>query len=125
MKGPGEGDVAVEMALVKFIEKDRGDAAQVRILDQLPEQYSFGDEADAGALGGKVFEPDLVADFVAEAHVPLGRDAGGEKAGGETARLENDDLAGAEEAMIEEDLGNLGGFAGASGGLEDEAGVGS
>ena len=124
LEGASEGDVAVKMALVKFVEEDRGDAAQLRILDQLAEQNAFGDEADAGALGGEVFETDLVTDFVAEADVALGGDARGKETGGETARLEDDDLAGAEEAVIEEDLGDLGGFAGAGGGLEDEAGVG-
>ena len=43
-----ERDVAVEMALVKFVEKDRRHVAQFRILDQLPQQNSFRDETNAG-----------------------------------------------------------------------------
>ena len=124
LEGASEGDVAVEMALVEFIEENRGDAAQLRILNELPQENSFGDEADAGAIGGDVFEADLVADFVAEPAVALGGDAGGEEAGGEPARLEDHDLAVAEQAVIEEDLRDLGGFAGAGRRLEDEAGVG-
>ena len=111
------------MALVKFVEEDRGNAAQLRILDELAEQDSFGDEADAGALGGDVFEADLVTDFGAELDVALGGHSRGEKPGGETAGLKDDDLAGAEKAVIEEDLRDLRGFAGAGGSLEDEAGV--
>ena len=104
LEGARERDVAVEMALVKFIEENRGDAAQLRILDELAEQDSFGDEADAGAVRGDVFEADLVADFVAEPAVALGGDARGEETGGEAARLEDHDLAVAEQAAIEEDL---------------------
>ena len=124
LEGAGQGDVAVEMALVKFIEKNRGDAAQLRILNQLAQENSFGDEANAGAIGGDVFEADLVTDFVTEAAIALGRDARGEETGGEAARLEDHDLAVAEQAMIEQDLRDLGGFSGAGRSLEDEAGMG-
>ena len=91
----------------------------------MAEQNSFGNEADAGAIGGDVFEADLVTDFIPETNVALGGDPRGEETGGETARLEDDDLAGPEETVMEEDLGDLGGLAGAGGGLEDEAGVGA
>jgi len=124
MERTGQGDVAIEMALVKFVEKNGGDAAQLRILNELPKQNSFGDEADASALGGQVFESDLVADFVAETNVALGGNARGEEASGKTAGLEDHDLAAPEETMAEENLGDLGGFAGAGGSLEDEAGMG-
>ena len=90
----------------------------------MAEQNSFGDEADAGAVGGDVFEADLVTDFIPETNVPLGGDPRGEETGGKTARLEDYDLAGPEEAVIEENLRDLGGFAGAGGSLEDEAGAG-
>ncbi len=124
LEGAGERDVAVEMALVKFIEENRGDAAQLRILNELAQEDSFGDEANAGAIGGDVFEADLVADFVAEPAVALGGDARGEETGGEAARLQDHDLAVAKQSVIEEDLRDLGGFSGAGRRLEDEAGVG-
>ena len=60
-----------------------------------------------------------------ETNVALGGDARGEETSGETAGLEDDDLAGAEEVVIEENLGDLGGLAGAGGGLKDEAGMSS
>src|SRR5437763_15943023 len=107
------------MALVKFIEQNRRDAAQFRVLDQLAAQNAFGHEADASALRRDVLEPDLVSDFVAEPAVPLGSDARGEKARGEAARLENDDLTVAEQSVIEEDLWDLGGFSRAGRGLDD------
>ena len=37
------------MALVKFVKENRGDAAQLRILNELAQENSFGDETDAGA----------------------------------------------------------------------------
>src|SRR2546423_15122210 len=112
------------MALVEFVEKNRGNAAQLRVLNQLAEQDSFGDETNAGARGGNVLEPDLVADFIAEPALSFARDARCEKAGGEPARLEDDDLTVAEKAVIEEDLRDLGGFSGTSRRLDDEAGMG-
>ena len=47
-------------------------------------------------------------------------DARGEHARGETAWLQDDDFAVAEEAVVEEDLRDLGRFAGAGRRLEDE-----
>ena len=82
-----ECDVAVEMALMKFIEENRGDGAQLRILNELAQQNSFGDEANPGAVGSDVFEANLVADFVTEPPVALGGDTGGEQARREPARL--------------------------------------
>src|SRR5471032_749876 len=108
------------MALVKFIEENRGDATQLRILNELPQEDSFGHEADAGAIRRDVFEANLVADFFTEPAVTLGSDSRSEEAGREPARLEDHDLAVAKQFMIEEDLRNLGGFSRASRRLEDE-----
>lgn len=66
----------------------------------------------------------MVSDFLAEADAAFVGDASGEHSGGEASGLEDDDFAVGSEAMIEEDLGDLGRFAGAGGGLEDESGVG-
>jgi hypothetical protein len=66
----------------------------------------------------------LVTDFIPEADFALRGDTRGEETGGEAAGLEDNDLAIAEEAVSEEDLGNLGGFTRAGWGLENEAGVG-
>ena len=113
------------MALVEFVEKNRGNAAQLRILDELAQENAFGDEANPGALRGDVLETDLVADFIAETTVALGGDARGEETGGEAARLQDDDLAVAEQAVVEKNLRDLGGFSGTGGSLDDEAGMGA
>src|ERR1700731_2137670 len=111
------------MALVKFIEENRRDAAQFRILNQLPEQNAFGHETNAGALRRDVLEPNLISDFVAKPAIPLEGNARGEKTRRETARLQDYDLAVAEQSVIEQNLRDLGGFSGAGRGLDDEAGV--
>lgn len=89
----------------------------------MAEHDAFGDEEDAGVVGGDVFEADLVADFVAEACVAFLCDAGCEHACGDAAGLEDDDLLGwvwgVGEGLVEEELGDLGGFAGACGGADD------
>ena len=123
LKRPGEGDVAVKVPLVKFIEENRGDGTQLWILNELAQQNSFGDEADPGAVGSDVFEANLVADFVTEPAVALGRDTGGEQAGREPARLEDHDLTVAKQSMIEEDLRDLGRFSRAGRRLDDETGL--
>ena len=76
-----ERDVAVEMALVEFIEKNRRDAGQLGILEQLAQENSFGDEADAGLFRGDFFEANLVTDLVAEPAAPFERDAAGRASG--------------------------------------------
>src|ERR1700730_11380345 len=112
------------MALVKFIEENRGDAAQLRILNELPQEDSFGDESDAGPIRRDVFETNLVADFFTELAVTFGSDSRSEKAGREPARLQDHNLAVAKQFMIEEDWRNLGGFPRASRGLDDQPGAG-
>jgi hypothetical protein len=92
------------MALVKFVEKNRGYAAQIRILDQLAEEDAFGDKADPGPSRSDVLKPDLVTNFVAKAAVAFRRNPRREETRGKPARLKNHDLAVAEKAVIEEYL---------------------
>lgn len=121
--GPGEGEVAIEVALVELIDDDAASALEVGILKELAEEDALGDEADAGAAGGVVFETDLIADLVAEADFSFLRDAACQHAGGDAARLEDDDvIAIREETGIEDELRDLGGFAGAGGGFEEKIG---
>src|SRR5450432_12188 len=68
-----ERDVAIKMPLVKFIEKNRGDSAQLRILEQLPEQNSLGDETDARLFRCDFFKSNLVSDLIAEPAATLRR----------------------------------------------------
>jgi hypothetical protein len=49
LKGEGEGDIAIDVALVKLVKQDRGHTAQVGVGEQLAEQDALGFELDAGA----------------------------------------------------------------------------
>ena len=68
-------------------------------------------------------QTDLVADFRPEFGAALLGDSGGEHPGGEAPRLEHHQFAPLAKAVVEEDLGDLGGFPGACWGLEDETWV--
>jgi hypothetical protein len=120
VQGLGEGDVAVDVALVEFVEEDGGDAGQVGLRKHLAQEDAFGLEVDAGVGAADGFEADLVADFAAEVHAAFLGDALGEQARGEAAGLEHDGLAGSQRAQVEEHLRHLRGFAGAGGGGEDD-----
>ena len=63
------------------------------ILKQLAQENSFSDEADAGLFRGDLFKADLITDLVAEPAAPFKRDATGEQACSEPARLQDDDLS--------------------------------
>ncbi len=111
------------MTLVKFIKENRGDAAQLRILNELSQEDSFGHEANPGAIRRNVFEANLVADFFTEPAVALGSDSRSEEASREPAWLQNYDLPDAKRSMIEQNLRDLGGFPRASRRLDDQSGA--
>lgn len=118
--GEGEGKIAGEVAFVKLVEDDGGDAGQGRVGEKLPEEDALSDKADAGAGGDDAVEADVEAHFAAEGRAAFLGDALGEEAGGEPARLEDDNFATGNEALVEKHLRDLGGLAGAGGRLDDE-----
>ncbi len=111
---------------MKFIEDEHGDVAQAGVVLQPAQENAFGDKTDAGAQAGAIVEADLVADLRAQRALALPGHAGGNGAGGDAPGLEDDDAAGAGSArggpggVVQEHLGDLGGFAGAGGGDKDE-----
>ena len=68
-----------------------------------------------------IIEPDLVTDFGAKRLAAFRGDARGHGAGGDTTRLEDDDLLFPRQPGVEDHLRHLGGFAGAGGRDEHEA----
>jgi hypothetical protein len=121
--GTGEGDVAVEVALMKLVENNTSDAFEERVGEHHPQEDTFGDETDAGALGGDAVHPDLVANFVAEALTSFGGNALSEHSSWEAARLEDEDFTRTGELVIQDELGYLRGFSGTGGRLENDSGV--
>ena len=71
----GERDVAVEMALVKFIEDDGGNSFERGVGDELAEQNAFGLEFDFRRRADAILEAHLIADFAAKLHAEFLRDA--------------------------------------------------
>jgi hypothetical protein len=65
----------------------------------------------------------VIADHLAEGRVALGGHASGGRAGGEPARLENDDLTGAGKASVEQGRRDACGLAGAGRSAENCRGV--
>ena len=117
----GQGEVAFEMALMKFVEDENADARKRRALLHLAQEDAFGDVENARVARGDIFEPVLETDFAAQLDAALFRDAPGQQTGGEPARLQDDDAARAGQAVIEEILRNLRRLAGAGRGLHDDA----
>lgn len=117
----GEREIAEQVPLVKFVEEDRGDAAQCRIGQHAAEEDALGDVEDARGGAGDVIEADLVTDFLAQMRAALVGDAAGEHACSEASRLENDHEAITRETGVEEHLRNLRRFARAGGRAQDEA----
>ena len=106
----GERDIAVQVALVEFVEDDGSDALESGVVDHAAQQDAFSYEADACLAAADVFEADLIADLLAEADIHFLGDPAGEHAGGDSAGLEDDDFAGLIEVVAVENLGELGGF---------------
>ena len=105
-------DVAVKMAFVKFVEDEDRNAAQLRIVNHLPEQNAFRYKTNFRLRRRDIFEADLVADFVAKLDAEFLRHARREQPRGQPARLENHDLPVAEQPVPEQHLRDLRGFAG-------------
>ena len=88
-----EREVALQVALVKLVEHHGADALQPRIGEQAARQHAFGEEAQARARPGDLFEAHLVADGLADALAAFGRDEARRQPRGEAARLEHEHLA--------------------------------
>ena len=62
-----ERNIAEEVALVKFVEKNDPDILQFGIILQPPQQNAFGDDGQPRARGNARLETHLIADFIADA----------------------------------------------------------
>ena len=115
-----QAEIAVEAALMDLVEQHRGDAGQLRIGLDAPQEDALGEDGDPRARRALAVEPGRVADRAADGLAgqrrhPLGGGAGGEAAGGE-----QQDFAAA-PGLAEQGWGHAGGLAGA--GRRDEDGA--
>ena len=110
----------MQVTLVKFIENNRRYTAQLRIGEHLAEQNPLGDKQEPRVAGRNIIESDLVANLATEFHSPLACDARRQHPRSQAAWLQNDATTVGQNAPVEEDLGNLRGFARAGRGFKDE-----
>ena len=108
LQSAGQGDVAVEMPFVKFVEDDRADTLQVVISQHLAQQHAFGHVTDPRGGRGDVVQPHLIAHLAAESHVSRLRDPRREHSRWQPARLQDRHLAIAQQTAVEQHLRHLG-----------------
>ena len=99
------------MSFVKFVEDQDRDSRQLRVINHLPQQEAFGHEANFRFRAGHVLEANLVTDFTTELHPEFFRHASGEQASGQSPGLKDHDLPLLQEAVLEQHLRHLCGFA--------------
>ncbi len=68
-----ERQIGVEMALMKFVEHHDADAAQLRIRQKPARQNPFGEKSQTRARTADIFEPNLIADGIANAFAQFAR----------------------------------------------------
>ena len=105
-----QGHVGVHAALVKFVEYYDVEFVEFRVGLQQSQKEPLGKEADAGIGGDLAVVAGLVADELAELGAHLLRDALGHQPGRQTPGLQHGDTG---VAFAVENLGDLGGLAGA------------
>ena len=118
---PRQGDVAVKMTLVEFIEDDGRDPAQFRITDHAAEKDSLRDVKDARLGRAFALHPHLIADRLTERFPTLLSHPRSEHARGHAAWLEDNDLSDVRHHPIEEHLRHLRRFARARRGAENKS----
>jgi len=116
-------EVAHQIALVKFVEQHRTDVDQARVILQPAKQHALGNELYFGVEAGVILKANLIADFTAELGRTFPSNATGERSGGDSARLQHYHFAAATEDVVEDDLRNLCGLAGAGRSGEHKAAV--
>ncbi|GFF08378.1 hypothetical protein SM139_3440, partial [Stenotrophomonas maltophilia] len=115
-----QAEVTAEMALVEFVEQDRTDLFQHRVVLQHAGQDAFGDDFNAGACRDLVLEADAVADRAADlfAQLPCHEQRGATC--GDPARLQQDDFPALQPWRVEQGQWHLGGLAGARRGFQHQ-----
>jgi hypothetical protein len=88
-----EAEIALEAALMDFVEEDGGDAGQLGIGLDAAAENAFGDDEDAGFRGCPAFEASRITDRLARLLAGQICHALGGGAGGEAPGREEPDLA--------------------------------
>ena len=107
LQRPRQGNVAVEMALVEFVEDQRIDAFQLGVGQHLAQENPLGNVADPRGRRSDIVQAHPITHFTAELDAARLRHPGGQQAGRQAARLQHRHLAGAEQTAVEEHLRHL------------------
>ena len=96
---------------MRFVDNNRVVGLEEWVVLNLVEQDAVGHDLDRGVVSRLVGEADFGADFVAVGHAELFGDTLRDREGGDAARLGATDQAVLAIAGIDEELGDLSGFA--------------
>ena len=106
-----QAKVAGQVAFVEFVEQQRADAFQHRVVLQHAGEDALGDHLDPRARADLVLETDAVADGFADRFAKLpGHEAGG-SARGDAAWFQHHELAATQPLGIQQRQRHLGGLA--------------
>jgi len=89
----GQGQISLQMPLVKLIQHDYIDVREPRVRNQAARQDSFREEAQAGIFPGDFFEPDLIAGGLPDPFAEFLRNPSCREPGCQAPRLKHEDLA--------------------------------
>jgi hypothetical protein len=85
----GQGQIAVQVALVELVEHDHADRLQERIVLEHAQQDALGDHLDSRGRSDAPIEPHLVAHLVSHASASLEGHAGCARPGRQSPRLQH------------------------------------
>ena len=120
IQGASECNITIKMSLMEFIKNDGGDALEHWVGDKLAQQNTFRLKLDARGGADAILETHLIANFLTELDTQLLRHAGSKHARREASGLQDHALTFPQQAVLEEHLRDLRGFARASRRLDNQ-----
>ena len=119
----GQAQIRIQTAFVKFVEDHQPDAGQLRIGLQQALQYALGHHLDAGGRADAGFQTDTVADGLPHRLAEQLRQPFGSGPGGQSARLQQDDLLPGQPVTAQQCQWHQGGLAGTGRCLQHHTGM--
>ena len=117
----GETKIGVERALVELVEQNGRHAFERGVIEDHAGKHALGHDLDAGALRHEARQPHAQADRLADFLSQSRGHARGGGAGGETARLDEDEALALRPGLVEERERDAGGLARAGRGDQHRA----
>ena len=118
LKGEGEAEVGLQVALVKLVEQHGPDALQGGIVLQHAREDAFRDDCNPGLVAHLRVHPHPVAHGLTGLLAHLLRHEAGGGAGRQAPRLQHEDFVVAQPVLAQQPRGDARGLAGTGGGLQ-------